>query len=262
MPGLDEYKPANVIKMLLMGHSGVGKTSALLSLVQAGYQLRVWDYDNLLIPLKNLITKHCPDKIKNVQVMSFRDKIKAGPLGPIVDGTPRAMNDGQKALEKWEDGSNPGTWGPDFVAVIDSFTRLCDAAYRWGEFVTPSGKGGEKDGRAIYGEGQRAAANYLSTITSEAFHTNVIVIAHMQFHTLKEGVTKIFPRGLGQALGPDIPTYFPTWLQVENNAGKRTIRTIPTEWADLKNPVAEPVPAVLPAETGLATFFAAAKGAK
>lgn len=262
MPVLSQHKSSTITKLLLMGDSGTGKTSSLLSLVKAGYKLRVWDYDNLLSPLKNLIFRECPDKIDTLQFMTFRDKIKASAAGPVTDGTPTALLEGLKAFEKWEDGTDPSKWGGDYVVVLDSLTRFCDAAYRWGEFITPSGKQG-KDGRAIYGEGQRAVSHTLSLLTGETFATNVIVIAHTVMQTLSEGNVKLLPRGLGQALSPDIPTYFENWLQMENNAGTRTIRTIPSPFVDLKNALARPdFPAVLPAATGLADFFKAAKGGK
>lgn len=265
MTSLSDHQSNSIVKLILIGESGTGKTSALASLVVAGYKLFILDFDNLLAPLKNRLTAKAPDKIGNVFYKTFRDKMTATIGGPVVDGTPKAFHDAMQALNNWKEGDKSlgpaEKFGPDCVVVIDSLTRGSDAAMNWGEFITPAGKGGEKDGRAIYGEAQRAIEALLSLLTSEAFATNVIVIAHIAYQM--RGVTELkgFPKGPGQALGPMIPTYFPTMLQVENTPNGRVVRTVPTAMIDLKNPVMEPLPAAMPIETALADFFKAVKTA-
>ena len=263
MPQLADHGSSKYIKLLLIGDAGTAKTSSQVSLVKAGYKLRIWDFDALLSPLIHRINQQCKDKIGNVSYMTFRDKLKASPVGPIVDGTPKAFNDAIKAFDKWEDGTVPATWGDNTVVVIDSLSRWSDSAMRWGEFITPAGKGGEKDGRAIYGEAQRAIAAGLSMLTSDAFQSNVIVIAHITYQERGgDGILKGFPRGPGSALGPDIPTYFPTILLAESSAdGKsKVIRTAPTPLLDLKNPLGGQAPAVYQTDVALAEFFKQAKG--
>lgn len=263
MPALADHKSNKFVKMLLLGDAGTGKTSSLISLVQAGYKVRIWDFDGLLAPLIHLVRQKCPEKIGNVSFMTFRDKLKSTPAGPMVDGTPKAFNDSMKAFDKWEDGSVPGTWGPEYVCVVDSLSRWSDCAMRWGEFITPSGKGGEKDGRAIYGEAQRAIAAGLSYLTSDGFESNVIVIAHVAYQERGgDGVLKGFPKGPGSALSPDIPTYFATVLEAQTDLkNNKVIRTLPTPLIDLKNPMGGLAPAILKNETALAEFFKLAKGA-
>ena len=51
------------IKALLMGEAGSGKTSALASLLAAGYQVRVIDADNKIDGLRNILT-HKDSKYK------------------------------------------------------------------------------------------------------------------------------------------------------------------------------------------------------
>lgn len=265
MPSLEQHQFSSIVKLLLMGDPGTAKTSSLVSLVKADYKLRIWDFDNLLSPLVHRIRAQCPGKLSNVQFMSFRDKLISSPIGPIVDGTPKAFNDAIKALDKWEDGTVPSKWGPEYVAVIDSLTRMGDAAYRWGNFVTPAGKGGEKDGRAIYGEAQRALSQFLSLATSKSFETNLVVIAHIDYmERAGDGIMRGYPRAPGAKLAPDIPSYFENVLLAESSAdGKaKLIRTLPTALVDLKNAVGGEMPQVFPADEALASFFKLAKGVK
>jgi len=257
MPNLDAYQSAGLTKAILEGDAGTGKTTSLISLVQADYKLRIWNFDNLLAPLINKIRSACPTKISNVQFMTFRDKLKASPVGAVVDGTPAAFTNSIKALDKWEDSSVPSNWGAEYVAVFDSLSRWADCAMRWGDFITPAGKGGQKDGRAVYGEAQRAITQALSLITSEGFNCNVVLIAHISYQERSgDGTLKGFPKGPGQALSPDIPTYFDTVLLAETAPdGRRTMRTAPTPIIDLKNPLAGVVPPVYDLDKGLGEIF-------
>jgi hypothetical protein len=257
MPSADTYSAGSLTKCILEGDAGTGKTTSLISLVKQDYQLRIWNFDNLLAPLINRIRAEAPSKLKNVQFMTFRDKLKASPVGAIVDGTPNAFNNSIKALDRWEDGSVPSDWGVGYVAVFDSLSRWADCAMRWGDFITPAGKGGQKDGRAIYGEAQRAITQALSLLTAESFQTNAVLIAHISYQERSgDGTLKGFPKGPGQALSPDIPTYFDTVLLAETAPdGRRTMRTAPTPIIDLKNPLAVALPAVYPLDQGLGEIF-------
>src|SRR5262249_14697768 len=160
-----------------------GKTGALTSLVKAGYKLFILDYDNGLDVLKEFILRECPDKINNVEFRSLRDKRKAGPEGSIIDGVPKAFPDGVKMLDRWKykyddqeiDYGIPAQWGPDCILIIDSLTRMSDAAFDFREPLIPRGAGGKYDVRAVYKDGQDAIENILALLSSESFRTNVIV---------------------------------------------------------------------------------------
>src|SRR2546423_11754745 len=103
MPKLSEHSSGSLRKLLFIGDSGTGKTTALAPLVER-FKLRIFDFDNLLDPLLFRIRRDYPDKIDNIEFMSFRDKLKPTEMGPIVDGTPTAFVDALKAMVKWEDG--------------------------------------------------------------------------------------------------------------------------------------------------------------
>lgn len=259
MANLADHPSAEFTKLLLIGDSKAGKTGSLVSLVSAGYKLRILDLDNLLDPLKYFILRDCPDKIANVEYRSLRDKQKATALGPVIDGKPKAYVEAIKMLDRWKyddvDLGPPADWGPDCILVIDSLSRFCDAAYDFRLPLAVVGRSGEIDLRAVYGDAQDAVENNIALLTSESFRTNVIVIAHVQYIELPDGKTKGFPQGVGQKLSPKIPQYFPSVVLYTNKGGKRTLQTNSTPLIDLANPKPFAMAASYPIETGLAQFF-------
>lgn len=261
MPSLAQHQSNDFTKLLLIGDSKSGKTGSLVSLVKAGYKLRVLDYDNLLDVLKYMILAQCPESLDNVEFRTLRDKRKAGALGSILDGKPSAWINGIKMLDNWKyddvDLGKPNDWGSDCILVIDSLSRLCDAAYDFHETIIPVGKSGDYDGRAVYFNAQNDVENLIGMLTSATFRVNLIVIAHGIYIDLPDGTTKIFPQGVGQKLSPKLPQYFPSVVRYKNQSGKRTIQLKSDAMVDLANPRPDLLSEALPIETGLATFFAA-----
>lgn len=265
MPSLADHQSNTTTKLLLIGDAKSGKTGSLVSLVKAGYKLRILDLDNLLDVLKYMILNECPEKIANVDFVTLRDKRKAGPNGPMIIGMPSAFSKTLKLVDEWkykgEDGNEdinlgrPDEWGSDTILVLDSLSRLCDAAYDYYEATAPRGKTGEYDGRAVYGSAQDGVESLLAHLTSRTFACNVIVIAHVQYQELGDGTTKGFPQGVGQKLSPKIPQYFPSVILYTNKGGKRTIQTNSTPLIDLANPKPFEMEKSYPIETGLAQFF-------
>lgn len=260
MPKISEHQSNRVVKMILLGDSKVGKTTALKSLLMAGYRLFILDMDNLLDPLKNKIMEECPELADKVDYVTLRDKRKPSPTGMIIDGPPTAFLEAHRMLYHWRyddvDMGKPAEWGPGSILVIDSLSRLCDAAFDWRIPLTPRGKGGEYDSRATYGDAQDAIENILAGITSASYDTNIIVICHGQYMDLPDGRKKIFPQGVGQKLSPKIPQYFPNYVRMFNQGGQRLIQLNSDSLIDLA--VAKAVGSTtLPAETGLATLFKA-----
>lgn len=263
MPSLADHQSNDFTKLLLIGDAKSGKTGSLVSLVKAGYKLRILDMDNLLDILKEMILKECPDKIGNVEFRTLRDQKKITPQGPVVVGSPKAFPEAMKMLDKWkykDDGDEvdlgvPAEWGPDTILVLDSLSRLCDSAYDFREPLTPRGKSGEYDARAVYGDAQDAVETMLANLTSAHFKTNIIVVAHIQYMTLPDGSTKGFPQGVGQKLSPKIPQYFPSVVLFTNVGGKRTLQTNSSPLIDLANPKPFAMAKSYPIETGLADFF-------
>lgn len=269
MPSLANHQSNDFTKLLIEGDSGTGKTGALASLVSAGYSLRILDFDNGLDVLKAFVEASNPVLLANVEFRTLRDKRKASAEGPVIAGTPKAYIEAIKLLDRWKytdtDGTEvdlgvPAEWGPDCILVIDSLTRLSDAAWDFREPLAPRGKDGKYDQRSIYKDAQNAIENNLALLTSESFRTNVIVISHIRYMENEDGTKKAYPTSVGTALGPIIPSYFNSVAQCITKGGKRTIQTIATSSIDLKNPKPFAMAASYPIETGLAQFFEVLRG--
>lgn len=260
MPSLKEYRSHDLVKLLALGDAKSGKTGSLVSLVAAGYKLRIINFDDLLDILVNKIAEVCADKLDTVQFATFKDPTKAGNSGVTISGKPKAWINTIRMLDHWQDGDLdlgvPAEWGPDCVLVIDSLSRLCDAAYDFHESIIPRGKGGDFDGRAVYGNAQDDVERLIGMLTSKSFGTNVIVICHGTYMDLPDGTTKIFPQGVGKKLSPKIPTYFPNYVRYVNNRGDRTISLKSDALIDLCSTNPLYMSESYPIETGLADFFA------
>ncbi len=263
MPALTDSK-IPFVKTLLLGDSGSGKTGALVSLVSAGYRVRILDLDNKVASgiLPKAIMRACPTKIGNVDFISMRDKKKASPLGPIFDGVPQTFTKAMGFLNKWEDGSIPAEWGAESVFVLDSLTFLGDAAFNWAKAMNP----GIKDPRQWFYTAQQAVEDVVGMLTSEGFRTNVIVICHVSWSVKKDAsgveITKGFPASIGKALDTTVPAYFDNMVLAQASLSTpvvRTIQTAQTSMVDLKNPASFSMLPTLPLETGLASFFAELK---
>lgn len=263
MPTADLHPSSEFARMLLMGPSGTGKTGALLSLILAGYRVSVLDMDNGLDWLVNKLRKDHPEFLKNLDFQTFKDKYKMTAAGPQYEGIPKAYTGAIQALEKWDDGTIPSNWGAERILVLDSLTFFGNAAYNWKDALNP----GVKDKRQIYGNAQDAVADILDAITSPAFRTNVIVLTHVRWKYVEDdkgnrNVVGSQPSSIGEALNDRLGTYFNTLGACEKLVGseKRSIRFHSSGLFDLKTSAVNLPTTPLPLETGLATFFKAAKG--
>lgn len=260
MPSLNNHQSNEFVKLLAIGNSKTGKTGSLASLVKAGYRLRILDLDNLLDILKYILRQQCPALIENVEYRTIRDLYKTGPTGVVVDGKPKAWDAAIRMCDRWKyddvDLGPPAEWGPDCILVIDSLSRLCDAAFNWHEAMMPRSRTGDFDGRAVYRNAQDDVEKFLAALTSPAMRTNLIVVAHITFQTQINGAIMGFPQGVGQKLSPKIPTYFPSVVLYSNHNGKRMLQTNSAPLMDLANPRPFQMQPTYPIETGLADFFA------
>src|SRR5271165_2356901 len=267
MPSLAKHPSTSLVKLLALGDSKSGKTSSLVSLVAAGYKLRILDMDNLLDVLRQRILETCPDKLDSVEFRTLRDRCKASEIDSVIDGKPRAWIDSLKMLNRWkytdDDGVEidlgiPAEWGPDCILVIDSLTRWCDAAITLHEAMIPTNtrSGSSYDGRAVYFSAQNDVEKQLASLTGPNFNTNVIVLCHGKYIDLPDKTVKLFPEGTGKALSPLIPTYFPNYIQYTHSGGKRTISLKSNHMINLAI-ASTSLPESLPADTGLAEIFRA-----
>ena len=243
------------VKLLYMGASGSGKTGSLVSLIEAGYDLRVIDLDKGIDPLVEFTLHQCPDKIDRIDVEQVSDVLKGGSTGIEIKKATGFINT-MKLLSTWSDESDPAEWGLNTILVIDSLTRLSDYAFNYEKKLNP----GVREPRQWYNHAQQRLRQFFDMITSDAFSTNVILCAHVKEQDTQDGM-KQFPNTIGKALSPDIPTYFNNIICARRKGGtKRVISTVPTAMLDLKNQKPFAFEGELPLETGMATIFETLRG--
>lgn len=253
MPSLKDAPATKLVKALVLGESGSGKTGSLVSLVKAGYKLHILDFDNKVADgiLPILIKTQCPENLANVDFEPLRDKFKATAAGHVFDGVPQSYTRCLGLLDKWSDGSTPKDWGPDHFLVLDSLKFCAEAIYNWAKAMSP----GVKDPRQWFYTAQQGVAHILDNLTAKWFNTNVLVMAHVEYQARMDGAMKGLPISIGKALGPDIPTYFDNMILCRTEGTNvRLIQTVATAMIDLKNPASAVMKPSLPIETGLAEF--------
>lgn len=254
MPTLDHHQSDRFTKLIYIGDSSTGKTGSLVSLLAAGYKFRILDMDNGLETLKTYARIAQAD-LSLVEYETYRDQYRSTPAGPVIKGMPRAFTDALKKMTEWSEAVDD----PKSIFVLDSLSAFGRSAYAWARGMSPMAK----DPRQWYFTAQQAVEDTLALITGESFHMNAIIISHVNYKEVTEGVQKGYANAIGTALGPIIPRYFNTMLLAESiGSGKNTkrrIKTMPTGIIDLKipNPQAE---AEYPLETGLASIFELLKG--
>lgn len=253
MPLLSEHQSDEFIKIMYIGDSGTGKTGSLVSLLQAGYSFKILDMDNGLDALVQFGRQASCD-LSKIEYETYRDKYRSTRSGPIVAGTPKAFTDAMDKITAWS-----AIEDPNCIFVLDSFTAFGKAAYEWAHALNPTAK----DKRQIFFAAQQACETTLALLTGAEFKMNVIVISHVNYKEIVEGVHKGFPMAIGSALGPHIPKYFNTLILAESSGiGKnvrRKIKTMPTGVVDLKTPSPN-IDFELPLESGMATIFEKLKG--
>ncbi|KKK98315.1 hypothetical protein LCGC14_2644000, partial [marine sediment metagenome] len=76
MPQGTKHQSHNVTKLLNIGDSGAGKTSALACLADAGYRLIIADFDNGLDILIKIIKKKNAKALENLYYETFTDEMQ------------------------------------------------------------------------------------------------------------------------------------------------------------------------------------------
>lgn len=283
MPSLDKIAGAPRVRLLGMGHPGTAKTGSLAALANAGYNLRVLDFDG---NLESLIAFTAPEARARVEVVTLEDDLKGGDRFVEVKGEPTAFRRALQLLDNWKyDDVNFGpvkSWGRNEILVIDTLTGLGRAAMRRALFVnnrTIHTRRIQDWGVAI--SDQEAV---VEKITSMAVPCHVIVFSHVKLVGPKfqeenddneTSVGKVnkqiaetvpvrwYPSAIGQGLPTTIGEHFGVVVSYEliERGGKvqRMMRTAARADLDIKVPDTH-IPPLLPVESGLLTIFEAIAG--
>ena len=251
------------VRMLLMGYPGAGKTGALASLANAGFKLRILDFDG---NPESLILHTEPDKLQNIDIMSFEDplKEKSGHVGP--EGLPKAFANALKAMDHWKYVDDDGTevdlgqskdWGPDTVVVLDGLTGLGKAAMRRAQAVM--NKTPLNTTQAVWGLAIADQEAFIEKLTSAANRFHLVCISHLKMVGPKDigsgdvdltreikmqqadlVPTRLYPSALGWALPQTIGQHFPVIVnisvEVRGKSVRRQFAVSPRQDMDLKMP--------------------------
>lgn len=278
-------------KILVVGDPGTGKTGSLCSLVKAGYELFMLNFegDAHIAPLRMFLTQ---EEQARVHIETLRDDMRLQGKFMVPRKAPNAFIRSMQMLDKWQEGETDyGSiydWGPERVLVLDSVTSMGTTAMTYQLFVNGRYQAVQRGARSLrrrkdWGEAMEKQGDFLEMLRSINIRCNVVVIAHL---TLLSGDSdndedeeelgddgkpkpaparhavdfKRFPSALGKKLPPRVSGMFATAVQCRTTGTgrnmRRIIRTVPDSDVDLKLPALN-VPSELPLDTGLATIFEA-----
>lgn len=277
MPDFTTYVDSQTTKLLLLGHSGVGKTGSLVSLAAAGYNVFVLDLDKGVEVLKDFVMNKeksvyrtakpplwdqkladtLPERLRYVAVSDTVSLNSKGDLVTKGDSWTKAM--GQ--LQDWKDGErswgNITSWGPKDVLAIDGLSRLADAAFN--QHLAMNSRIGKPEQRD-YGAAQGALKRLLWLLFSDEVKCNVVMVCHIKPVEIDGEPIRGFPQTIGSALSPEVGQFFNhALLASQSGQGdnvKRVITTRTKGFVQLKTPAPLRVKAEYDLATGLAEYFA------
>lgn len=276
MPKLTEHQSANTTKLLYIGDSKSGKTGSLASLVQAGYNLYILDFDNGLDILANTLRAINPALLEKVDFYTLTDKYKSTGNN-MVPVAAQAWGKAVNLLSDWPGKGKLETWGSNDILVIDSLTLAGQAAMN--QYLQLNNKLASLPSYYDWNAPQQMLLNMLRTIYDANIKCNVIVLSHIvvqgeQVTEIKngervkatvEGSERGYPStGLGRAVAPQIGRYFNGLIMARSvpfgTGVKRKIFTDSQGIIELANPNPAKVKKEYDLATGLAEYFAAVRG--
>lgn len=262
MPSLKDHQSSQTTKLLLIGDSGVGKTGALASLADAGYNLRIMDLDNGIDVVANMLrdaSKYKPEAIERVSFVTITDPMKSMG-GKLVPKSATVWQRATKLLDKWqtdtEDFGPVSSWTPKDVLVIDSLTFISNAALNL--VLAMNARLGQRPHQSDWGDAQVLIEGLLSYLYDDSIKCNVVMTSHITFLG-EEGSMQGYPSTLGRALPPKVGRYFNNTLIMKSQGigvnTKRKIFTNPAGAIAGKNSNPGKVKAEYDIANGLAEFF-------
>jgi len=279
---------ANLVKnptaqILLVGFPGSGKTGSLACLANAGFKLRILDFDGNLEPLL-LNTK--PDFLPNIDAVFLADTLRGGDKSIEVVGLPSAFRNALKLMDQWKYTEPDGTevdlgaskdWGPDTIVVLDGVTNMGVAAFR--KAMATLNKTPLTITWKVWGLGAADQAAFIDKLVNKRNRFHLVVTSHLKMvgpkdiekgdseltAELKEKIaaivsTRLYPTALGQVLPQTFAGAFPCTILVEpdyrGNSARRKLKFMPRPELDLKFPVSS-LSTDLDVETGMLKVFQA-----
>ena len=264
MPSLASKSTKDPLKVLCIGDSGSGKSGALGSLILAGYELFILDFDNGLDVLRYAL-KGNTKALEGVHVELLQDKSVSLPTSNIGMGVPvaGAFTKALQLCNNWVDSETKQSFGPcttwdtNKILVVDTLTSMGKAA--WNYTMMLNKRVGDHARIQDWGDAMNLIEQFLGILCGSAT-CNIIVNAHIDYQNREgTGITKGLPMTLGNKLSPKVAGLFNTMLLFKtkgiNENAKRYIYTMPDGTTDAKCPILD-APKELSQVDGLAQIFA------
>lgn len=265
MPSMRDHQSGKTTKMLIVGDPGGGKTGALCSLADAGYNVRILDMDNGADIIRNTMlhpkTIYKPEAIDRIRYVTITDPLsKVG--DKLIPKMPKAWGRAVGMLDRWKDGDEDfgpiSAWTSKDVLVVDSLTHLCNAAKTFVLFM--NNRLGQQPTQGDWYQAQNLIEELMRMLYDQGVGCNVVMNCHIKYIGEDNGPKRGYPEALGQALAPKIGSYFNTIVMAKTTgvgaAEKHKIVTKSNGGIELKNSNPLSVKAEYSIETGLAELFA------
>lgn len=269
---------------IIAGYPGSGKTGSLASLLNAGYKVRLVNFEGKnYAPLLKFAN---PAALGNLDIASFADKMRAGERFIEADGVPGAFKDACKMLNWWKYKKPDGTeidlgkardWGLDTVVVIDSMTSMGECALR--RAMVMGNKTPTNMTQQLWGFAATDQTNFIKMLCLDTNAHHVIVLAHLSMigpDDIKHGgdgvddqvqrqtaqllPVRLYPRAVTKSLSTVIAKEFSSMILAEKREkpGKPVERFLVTRTKGTELDLKVPAPGIqdaYPLETGLASIF-------
>ncbi len=222
MTSFADHAESNLIKAIIAGVSGRGKTGLLATLINSPLIKRtaILDFDQGLQILSGYLN---PDA---------RERVQFETLDPFAPAS------GQRAItlaKHWNsngvDWGKPEQWGPEDLFVVDTLSGAGQA------FLTMIEMGGQfKDGRQIVGKAQEGLLKFVGHLVYKA-KCHVIFNTHIRAGE-DLGEKMAYPSTVGSALNTQIGKYFNNVWRIDLRASEpsgRIIRVAADHAMTLKN---------------------------
>jgi hypothetical protein len=232
MSSLAEFN-SGAIKCLNVGKPGAGKTGAMISILIADPEARLFvcNFDRGNFGTLAGVARFDPktgaardpalvDRLLTKQIFyhNFQDKIDMVNGIIMVTGTPTAFTGVGKKLRDWgppfEPGKGINECGPKDWLMFDSISAMGDAAMRYS--LSQSGRLGKRPEQSDWGDAINRLSMFLEMFNDPELPFNIMATTHVRFVGDMEtqgadGKAKevdMVPNALGQKLPQEIGRYF------------------------------------------------------
>jgi len=283
---------ASPARVLVTGYPGSAKTGSLASLANAGFKLRVLDFDG---NPESLLLFTNPECLKNIDIVSLEDPIteQGRHLGTKM---PTAFLQGLRLMDRWKyedpdgvldektgrlwvDLGSSKEWGLDTIVVLDGITGNSAAAMARARSLTNQTP--ENTTQQTWGMAAQDQLSFIKRLTASTNRHHVVALSHLKMvgpkdttkgesevsREIKERMvdmipTRLLPTAVGWSLPQQIAGEFPVAVNMEvrfkGNTAIRSMQVLPRKDMDLKVPARdlEKLEGLGP-ETGLIELFKA-----